>query len=65
MKKSHKIPHVFAFVFHSSPGVTGKYYRFMKQTESSEESNDLEVAKKFWDVSAELVGYNTSEDNKG
>lgn len=46
-------------------GVTGKYYRFLKQTESSEESNDPEVAKKFWDVSAELVGYNTSGDNKG
>jgi len=37
-------------------GVTGKYYEKMKQTASSPESYDLEIAKRLWQVSAELTG---------
>ena len=46
--------------------MTGKYYRYLAAVESSEESYDTEVAKKLWDVSADLVGYkqkDVSPDN--
>ncbi|XP_022094698.1 retinol dehydrogenase 14-like isoform X2 [Acanthaster planci] len=36
-------------------GKTGGYYRDCKETESSVESNDTAVAKKLWDVSAQMV----------
>ncbi|KAL4459034.1 hypothetical protein ABPG75_013899 [Micractinium tetrahymenae] len=43
----------------SSPeveGLSGKYYDKCRPVSSSKESYDLDVAKRFWDVSAELVG---------
>ncbi|XP_072017696.1 retinol dehydrogenase 12-like [Amphiura filiformis] len=43
-------------------GTTGKYFRFLKETESSEESRNEEVAKRFWDVSADLVGYEDAKN---
>ncbi len=45
----------------SSPeveGVTAKYYDQMKQAPSSPESYDAAVAKRLWQVSAELTGLN-------
>lgn len=43
----------------SSPeveGLSGKYYDKCRPVSSSKESYDLDVARRFWDVSAELVG---------
>lgn len=43
----------------SSPdveGITGKYFSRKRETKSSKESHDEKVAKRLWDVSAELVG---------
>lgn len=43
----------------SSPeveGLSGKYYDKCRPVSSNKESYDLGVAKRFWDVSAELVG---------
>ncbi|XP_038063943.1 retinol dehydrogenase 12-like [Patiria miniata] len=39
----------------SLKGKTGGYYRDCKEEESSAESSDVEVAKKLWDVSAQMV----------
>lgn len=37
-------------------GLSGKYFVNMKETESSEESYDLETAKKLWEMSEEISG---------
>jgi retinol dehydrogenase 12 len=37
-------------------GVTGKYFVRKRETQSSSESRDEKVAKRLWDVSAEMVG---------
>ena len=37
--------------------MTGKYFRYLAESESSKESHDNDIAKKLWDVSADLVGY--------
>ena len=45
----------------SSPeveGVTGKYYSNCREKVSSRESNDLSIARRLWDVSAQMTGVN-------
>ncbi len=37
-------------------GVTGKYFSKKRETKSSPETHDAQVAKRLWDVSAEMVG---------
>ena len=43
-------------------GVTGKYFQFLVESESSKDSRDQEVAKKLWDISAEMVNFETAKD---
>jgi NAD(P)-dependent dehydrogenase (short-subunit alcohol dehydrogenase family) len=45
----------------SSPeveGVTGKYYSNCKEKTSNRESYDLSIARRLWDVSAQMTGVN-------
>lgn len=37
-------------------GITGKYFYDEKETPSSKTSNDMELAKKLWEVSEDMVG---------
>ncbi len=41
-------------------GITGKYFVRRRETRSSAASYDVAVARRLWDVSAEMVGVATS-----
>ncbi|XP_066539458.1 retinol dehydrogenase 13-like [Hoplias malabaricus] len=53
-------PSVYLAVAEELEGVTGRYYDVMKEKEPAAQSLDQEVAVKLWDISASLVGLETS-----
>jgi len=45
--------------------ITGQYFANKKIRQSSKESNDMEVAKKLWDLSVEYVHFNKKKGGEG